>query len=172
MPHARQYTRTGSEALAGTHLDSDLDLLFAFDNAHDVSTTEHGATGANVGTTNTQTLTNKTLTSPVISGQINTLGLKYQTTAVTVNITTTTVVCGVTDVTADRTLTFLSADIAMPGRVWFIKDEAGTCGKTNKIILATEGAETIDGQSTIDLVEPFGCIKIYSNGTNLFTLNT
>lgn len=35
---------------------------------HDASTVEHGATGAVVGTTNTQTLSGKTLTSPVING--------------------------------------------------------------------------------------------------------
>jgi hypothetical protein len=34
-------------------------------NDHTEATTGHGATGAVVGTTNTQTLTNKTLTSPV-----------------------------------------------------------------------------------------------------------
>lgn len=34
---------------------------------HIASTTEHGATGAVVGTTNTQTLTNKTLTAPTIT---------------------------------------------------------------------------------------------------------
>jgi hypothetical protein len=35
--------------------------------AHAASTAEHGATGAVVGTTNTQTLMNKTLTTPIIS---------------------------------------------------------------------------------------------------------
>ncbi len=34
---------------------------------HENSTTAHGATGASVGTTNTQTLTNKTLTSPILN---------------------------------------------------------------------------------------------------------
>ena len=37
-------------------------------NTHEALTETHGATGAVVGTTNTQTLTNKTLTAPTITG--------------------------------------------------------------------------------------------------------
>jgi hypothetical protein len=40
---------------------------------HEADTTTHGATGAVVGTTNTQTLTNKTLTTPTILSLINML---------------------------------------------------------------------------------------------------
>jgi hypothetical protein len=46
-----------------TDLDTDLTAVYANLNTHEALTETHGATGAIVGTTNTQTLTNKTLTA-------------------------------------------------------------------------------------------------------------
>jgi hypothetical protein len=48
--------------------DTDITGIFADLNTHEALTATHGATGAVVGTTNTQTLTNKTLSAPTISG--------------------------------------------------------------------------------------------------------
>lgn len=48
-------------------VDADLTTIFANLNTHEALTATHGATGAVVGTTNSQTLTNKTLTAPVIA---------------------------------------------------------------------------------------------------------
>jgi microcystin-dependent protein len=64
-------------ASAKTHTNGDIvkhmivgtDLQIVHDHV-DNTTTAHGATGAVVGTTNTQTLTNKTLTSPKINENI------------------------------------------------------------------------------------------------------
>jgi len=50
-----------------TDLDTDLTAIYTDLNTHEALTETHGATGAIVGTTNTQTLTNKTLISPTIS---------------------------------------------------------------------------------------------------------
>jgi hypothetical protein len=51
-----------------TDLDTDLTAIYTDLNTHEALTETHGATGAIVGTTNTQIITNKTLYSPTISG--------------------------------------------------------------------------------------------------------
>ena len=61
--------RTHTNTNAVRHMIVGSDLQLAHDHI-DNTTTAHGATGAVVGTTNTQTLTNKTLTTPKINENV------------------------------------------------------------------------------------------------------
>ena len=94
------------------------------------------------------------------------LAWKRQAAAADANATNTVIV-GVTDTSAPRTITLLTADL-LAGRVIIVKDESGAAG-TNNITIATEGAELIDGAATATISTNYGVVRLYSDGTNWFT---
>jgi hypothetical protein len=92
------------------HMVTGRDLREA--NEHIEASTGHGATGAVVGTTNTQTLTNKTLTSPEVSGlTLTDASIVFE--GPTANAFETTLT--VADPTADRTVTIPDATTTLVG---------------------------------------------------------
>jgi len=66
------------------------------------------------------------------------------------------------------TETILTTDIAVKDRTFIINDEAGLAG-TNTITVDTEGGETIDGASSVVITANNGVVRLYSNGSNLFS---
>lgn len=74
----------------------------------------------------------------------------------------------ITDTTAPRTVQIASADIADSGFVVIVKDESGGAA-ANNITITTQGSETIDGSATATINTNYGEVRLYSNGTNLFT---
>lgn len=74
-----------------------------------------------------------------------------------------------TSLSAGRTITLPTAQL-ISGRTYIIKDETGTAG-TNIITIATTTSQTIDGTPTKTITANYGSLKIYSNGTNWFTVS-
>jgi len=106
--------------------------------------------------------------SPNSKLQINgSLAVKRTATAEDYTTAGETIV-GVTDTTATRIITLATADCVV-GRLITIKDESGGAG-TNNITIATEGSETIDGSSTATISTNYGCIRLYSDGSNWFII--
>jgi hypothetical protein len=77
-------------------------------------------------------------------------------------------IIGVTSTAAARTITLATADM-VAGRIVYIKDESGGAA-TNNITIDTQGAEVIDGVNSITITANYGVARLYSNGTNWFTL--
>ena len=73
-----------------------------------------------------------------------------------------------TNLTASRTIT-VDATKVKEGKQYIIKDETGNAG-SNNIVIDPAGSQTIDGATTQSVNANYSTIKIYSNGTNWFTL--
>lgn len=100
------------------------------------------------------------------------MSTKGVTTAVSISTNAESLIA-VTDTSAVRTITLSSVDIAAgspTAPVFFtIKDESLAAG-TNNITIDTEGGELIDGVASILINANGGVARLYSNGTNLFTI--
>jgi hypothetical protein len=134
---ANTYDAYGAAAAAQTAAES---TASGYVSTHAGLTETHGATGAVVGTTNTQTLTNKTLTSPAVNGD----GVVFE--GATANDFETTLT--VTDPTADRTIT-------LPDVTGTVVTTGDTGSVTNTMLAGSiandklsNSAITINGTST------------------------
>jgi len=66
------------------------------------------------------------------------------------------------------TVTISTADV-VAGRIFIIKDESGSATNPNPITIDTQGSELIDGVASVQITAAFGVVRLYSNGTNLFS---
>lgn len=70
--------------------------------------------------------------------------------------------------TSARKLTIDSDDISQDGYFIVVNDEGGNAG-TNTITIETEGSETIDGSASVTITTDNDSLRLYSDGSNLFT---
>jgi microcystin-dependent protein len=109
MSYTRTYTIDASptgdtvKAAVVDKIDPDLTSAVGFINTHEALTATHGATGAIVGTTNVQTLTNKTINGATLSGTIT--GTAATLTAATLSGVITGTAATLTNATLSGTVT-------------------------------------------------------------------
>lgn len=143
---------TANTIIRSSQVNSNFTDIKTAHNTHAAaSTAEHGVTGTIVGTSDTQTLTNKTLTSPKVTWNRT-------------SVSTDTVIADADTYTHyDVTTSTSTITITLPtladnlGREYTIKKiDTGT----GKITVDGEGSETIDGVTTVDVSEYMDSIRV------------
>lgn len=75
---------------------------------------------------------------------------------------------GYTSITVTRTVALPTA-VGREGQTFVVKDESGSVTGAIKITIDPNGAETIDGAATFDIIVAYGAIEFYSDGANWFS---
>lgn len=166
-PSSRVYAAV---AFSGTHIDPEFDNSGTREELNEgpVATYEDDDASQELHTRITNNdASSITFTVTIRIIKRDNLVLLYRATAVDITTNGESIV-GVTDTSIARTVTLATADLGV-GRMIFVSDESGAAG-TNNITIDTEGSETIDGISTLVINTNNGRVRLYSNGTDWFTL--
>lgn len=70
---------------------------------------------------------------------------------------------------AARTITVISAVSLVAGQMLIIKDAAGT-GSSANVTINFSGGQTCDGQTSVVISADYGCARLYTDGSNFFTI--
>lgn len=99
----------------------------------------------------------------------NNLGVDRRTAVDNVDytiLTTDRVVSQTGTMSAARTFSLPPAANFKDGGELIIIDESGTVNPTNKITVQRNGADTIDGETSIDILQAYGVLKLICDGAN------
>lgn len=76
----------------------------------------------------------------------------------------------VADTSVERSVV-ISEDNLVENVILYVKDGSGHAG-VNPITVQVENGKTIDGLSSVEIEDNYGCLIVYSDGTNLFNLHS
>lgn len=93
----------------------------------------------------------------------------FTSSSTAISTNATTMYTGVTDNSAARTITLLTADAQVAGTIRIIKDEAGTAASQNNITVTCQGGELIDGSLNMPITAGYGCLRVISRNNKWFT---
>jgi len=172
MAVSRLHTRTGTQSSPGTKIDADIDNTNDYINTHEADQSAvHGVSGDLVGTSDSQTLSNKTLSACTVSAAMKQMALNREEVTTTATIAANTVITSITTIASSYTITIPTAQITgQAGRIFIFKDEAGTCGNAYNITIVGAGGELIDGQASYVMCSNYESVMFYSDGAALWTL--